>query len=120
MTSLDTSSIRYVLAERRQALLTRWKRDLARAYARRGVGKPDRRGLASPGCDMGYFASIASTKARELGEIISAMRRLDHGTYGTCVKCCRAIDEARLRGCPEARTCTRCSGPMEGTSCTRS
>lgn len=120
MTSLDTSSIRYVLAERRQALLTRWRRDLTRESERRGVGKPQWRGLASPGCDMRYFARLAHSKARELGEIIAAMRRLDHGTYGTCVKCCRAIEEVRLRGFPEARTCMRCIGPVEGAPCTRS
>lgn len=69
---------------------------------------------------MRYFGRLASSKARELGEIIAAMRRLDHGTYGTCVKCCRAIEEVRLRACPEARTCLRCAKPVEGVPCSGS
>lgn len=120
MTSLDTSCIRYVLAERRQALLARWRRDVSRDYAHREPRKPDWRGPTGSHCDMRYFARLANNKARELGEIIAAMRRLDHGTYGTCVKCCRAIEEVRLRACPEARTCMRCSKPMEGAPCIRS
>lgn len=117
MTSLDTNGIRYVLAERRQALLARWRRDVSRAYTRHVRARPDRRGQASSQGDMRYFARLANTKARELGEIIAAMRRLDHGTYGTCVKCCRAIEEMRLRACPEARTCMRCIKPVEGIPC---
>lgn len=117
MLSLDRNSIRYVLAERRQALLARWRRDVSREYAHRGSGKPDWRGPSSSHRDMRYFARLANNKARELGEIIAALRRLDHGTYGTCVKCCRAIEEAHLRAVPEARTCMRCIKPVEATSC---
>ena len=38
-------------------------------------------------------------------EVQAALARLDAGTYGTCIDCGRAIDEARLEFRPEAARC---------------
>ena len=40
-----------------------------------------------------------------LAEIEAALRRIDDGTYGTCVACGRHIDEARLEAVPYATLC---------------
>lgn len=40
-----------------------------------------------------------------LGEIDAALRRIDDGTYGTCVACGRPIDEERLAAVPYATLC---------------
>jgi RNA polymerase-binding transcription factor DksA len=41
----------------------------------------------------------------ELGDIETALRRLDDGTYGTCEACGRTIAEDRLQAAPAARLC---------------
>lgn len=40
-----------------------------------------------------------------LEAIQAALRRIDDGTYGTCVSCGRAIDEERLEAVPYATLC---------------
>lgn len=123
MANLDRSDIRHVLAARREALLARWRRDIERECERRGLGPTGWRGLARPPRDAGelgkHFGRIAGSKARELGEIIAAMRRLDHGRYGICVYCGSAIDERRLATLPETRMCEHCAEPAEEPQCAR-
>ena len=40
-----------------------------------------------------------------LGEIDAALKRIDEGTYGTCVVCGREIGEERLEAVPYATLC---------------
>jgi RNA polymerase-binding transcription factor DksA len=127
MANLDRSDIRHVLAARREALIARWRRDIERECERRGLGASGWRALARPPRDTDefgrHFGRIAGTKARELGEIIAAMRRLDHGRYGVCVYCGGAIEDQRLAVFPETRRCESCVEPEdeeeEGVQCAR-
>ncbi|MGH2693578.1 MAG: TraR/DksA family transcriptional regulator [Actinomycetota bacterium] len=41
-------------------------------------------------------------------QITRAIRRIDEGTYGTCERCGRPIDAARLRALPHASLCMDC------------
>src|SRR3990170_4022575 len=43
-----------------------------------------------------------------LDKVRSALRRLDAGTYGTCERCGRPIDKARLRALPYSVLCIDC------------
>jgi DnaK suppressor protein len=45
----------------------------------------------------------------ELAEIRLALARLEHGTYGTCARCGRAISAPRLAARPSATTCLSCA-----------
>jgi RNA polymerase-binding transcription factor DksA len=45
-----------------------------------------------------------------LGDVESALRHLDDGTYGRCDSCGEAIDDAQLAASPMARTCAGCDG----------
>jgi len=44
----------------------------------------------------------------KLGDIDSALNRLDEGTYGTCQACGRVIADARLEVDPTIRWCGEC------------
>lgn len=50
------------------------------------------------------------TEAAEhvLSEVTAALRRLDHGCYGTCERCGERIPGERLRVLPMARLCFSC------------
>ena len=43
-----------------------------------------------------------------IDQITRAMRRLDDGSYGTCERCGRPIDAARLKALPHALLCMDC------------
>ena len=46
---------------------------------------------------------------RILGETEAALRRMDDGTYGTCLACGQTIPVERLELVPHARCCVRCT-----------
>jgi DnaK suppressor protein len=41
-------------------------------------------------------------------EVLDALRRIELGTYGTCVDCGGAVPEGRLEAKPEAARCVTC------------
>lgn len=43
-----------------------------------------------------------------LAQIIDALERFDHGTYGICDRCGAEIDPARIRALPYVTLCLRC------------
>lgn len=54
---------------------------------------------------------------RELAEIDAALRRIEQGSYGTCLACGGPMGLQRMRAIPEARYCVGCSGQfLEGAS----
>lgn len=46
--------------------------------------------------------------ADELAQVTSALRRMDEGSYGTCLDCGEDIDERRLLAMPATPFCTAC------------
>ena len=48
-----------------------------------------------------------------LAQIDAALKRLDDGTYGTCVRCGRPIGEERLEARPWASLCIDCQREAE-------
>jgi RNA polymerase-binding transcription factor len=53
---------------------------------------------------------IPEVTRRELEEIEEALRRIEAGSYGTCVACGGPMGMQRIRAIPEARYCLSCSG----------
>ncbi|MCA2229127.1 TraR/DksA family transcriptional regulator [Nonomuraea aurantiaca] len=45
--------------------------------------------------------------------VIEALKRVDEGTYGSCVDCGRPVPEGRLEARPEAARCVECQGRQE-------
>jgi len=54
-------------------------------------------------------ATLDATR-RRIGELRTAVERLDRGTYGICEDCGRPIPAERLAARPGARTCVACAG----------
>jgi len=46
----------------------------------------------------------------EIGQIKSALHRINLGTYGICVVCGDDISDARLNAVPYAAKCIKCAG----------
>jgi DnaK suppressor protein len=47
--------------------------------------------------------------AREVGSVKRALRRIEDGTYGACIRCGAEIAQARLDARPEAALCIECA-----------
>ena len=68
---------------------------------------------------------IQASEQREMGlmsrerlverieRLTAALKRIEDGTYGTCVECGKAIGPARLKALPEAFTCVTCQEKIE-------
>ena len=52
--------------------------------------------------------ALRDRNATRLAELDAALARLDDGTYGTCVRCSRAIAPERLDALPWAAHCIDC------------
>ncbi len=65
--------------------------------------------------DPDVDAAEVSHDSEELREIAAALRRLDDGTYGTCLDCGAGIDAARLHAEPAAARCVACQARHEKT-----
>jgi len=53
--------------------------------------------------------SVEVSLEKKLQEIISALRRMEKGTYGFCENCRQEISTERLRANPAAAICIKCS-----------
>ena len=62
--------------------------------------------------DIGF--ALIQLKAETLEKVDNALRRIEGGTYGTCLNCGCEISEARLRALPFALRCIDCEEAREG------
>lgn len=83
-------------------------------------------GLTSFKDDVGDYADLASLdtdrtldvrlrerESRLAEKILSALRKLEEGTFGICEDCGRPIPEKRLMARPIARLCIQCKEKQE-------
>ncbi len=52
--------------------------------------------------------SLEYSLESKLKDVVSALEKIEKGTYGVCENCGKKIDEERLLACPEAKTCLKC------------
>jgi RNA polymerase-binding protein DksA len=57
--------------------------------------------------------TIASAGSQTMKEIEEALRRIEDGTYGNCIRCGEEIARKRLEAVPYARLCIRCKSEEE-------
>lgn len=57
--------------------------------------------------------ALMELKAQTLVRIDEALRRVDDGTYGSCVECGQDIASARLKALPFAVRCVECQARAE-------
>lgn len=65
----------------------------------------------SYGQEMSF--AISDQGRKSLKDIEDALLRVRDGTYGTCERCQKPIDEARLEAVPHARMCISCAEAVE-------
>lgn len=108
--TLDLAALREKLLARREDLLAE---DVMSAEGRAPVTlEQDSVGRLSR-IDAMQLQAMALAQARrrkaERGAIDEALRRMDEGEYGYCLKCGEDIAPARLNQSPSATTCIACA-----------
>jgi len=56
---------------------------------------------------------MGERESQLVADIDQALLRIDEGTYGTCVRCGKPIDERRLEAMPTARYDAECQAAIE-------
>jgi len=57
--------------------------------------------------------AVLAVARRQRSDVLDALRRIDLGTYGTCVDCGKLVPEGRLEAKPEAARCVACQGKLD-------
>lgn len=60
--------------------------------------------------NQGLTRNLQEREQAMLGQVISALQRMEAGSYGLCTECGSTIRFERLEVFPETPTCTACSG----------
>ena len=56
---------------------------------------------------------LVGRESKLIEEIDEALRRIDDGTYGQCIRCGKPIDEERLKAVPTAKYDAACQAAIE-------
>lgn len=59
--------------------------------------------------EQGESRSLSNQLHDTLAEVERALARLDDGTYGSCLRCNKPINEARLEAMPATPFCIECA-----------
>jgi RNA polymerase-binding transcription factor DksA len=63
--------------------------------------------------DDEVLESLGTAAQKEVILLRQAMKRIEEGTYGTCLECEQAISKERLKAVPYAPLCKRCAGAVK-------
>jgi DnaK suppressor protein len=55
-----------------------------------------------------FFFELGNGDRRLLRDVVSALQRIDDGSFGSCERCGEAISDKRLEALPFARFCIDC------------
>ena len=60
-----------------------------------------------------FFFELGNGDRRMLRDVVSALQKIDEGSFGTCERCGEPIAEKRLEALPFARYCIDCQRLVE-------
>lgn len=115
MTALDINAIRQRIIAEREGLISSNE-----ALEEENQAEPSDFGVSNHSADD---ASDVTSRERNLAlmsnnqdllaQIDQALERLDNGTYGTCERCGKQINNERLEALPYATYCITCQAEIE-------
>ena len=60
-----------------------------------------------------FFFELGNGDRRVLRDVVSALQKIDEGSFGSCERCGESITEKRLEALPFARYCIDCQRVVE-------
>lgn len=116
MATSDRTELRQNLQLKAEALTARLAR--IKANLTRGLD-PDSKERAKELEDRDVVNTLGIDATEELELIRHTLRRIDDGTYGTCIKCRGTIGDERLAAWPYAAHCIDCARDAESAPLSR-
>jgi DnaK suppressor protein len=113
---MGTTSIRDQLLHRRHELLARYHGTRERADQELAEREPEDVERAAEQWDARVLSALGDSDARALAAIVSALRRIESGSYGLCTVCGDSIGVARLEALPTATACIACARRGAGSA----
>jgi len=74
---------------------------------------PDEMDLASSEALQSFEFRLRGREKAHLSKLTLALRKIDDGSFGTCVECDEPINKKRLEARPETQLCIRCKEDQE-------
>ena len=112
MNTQTMEGFRHTLLGRRRSLLRRRQHALADESELLAEREPDWEDAAAALTAASVLDGLGEVERGALLRIEYSLRRIAHGTYGTCARCGGAIEVARLRAVPDADRCARCAAAV--------
>lgn len=105
---LDPEAVRERLLKQKEEITDLYEHDLKAGKEAADEQTDDIVDRANNSYNRDLMFSLSDAERETLLLVEGALKRLDEGTYGTCVSCGNEIGEARLEAVPWARYCIRC------------
>ena len=105
--SLETFE-RKLLTQREELLRQQAELQAARPEPDEGAEEGDAADHGSATFERERDWSVAQNVRDLLDQVDHALQRIEEGTYGTCERCGKKIEAARLRALPHAALCIEC------------
>jgi DnaK suppressor protein len=114
-TKMDKQRVNYfrnLLLEQRRRATEAVQADHSNALSG-GQGVPDSGDSSMLDVNKSTAFDLGERELHLIEEIDRALRRIDEGTYGQCVRCGKPIDEQRLEAMPTATVDTECQASID-------
>jgi DnaK suppressor protein len=102
-----------VLLKKRQDLLANVSEEEKEGRDAVSIEAKDFGDMATEASGQEMSFAISDAGRRSLKDVDEALMRIEDGTFGTCVRCQKPIDEARLEAVPDAGMCISCKEAVE-------
>ena len=70
--------------------------------------------LGTDSYEQQFTLSLMENEEQALGEIATALERIEQGTFGRCEECQKTIPQARLKALPFTCYCVGCAQKLQG------
>ncbi len=113
LTKKDIEKFKLQLETKRDSVYQNAKKTLTDNMVLDPNDLPDEMDLASSEALQSFEFRLRGREKAHLSKLNLALRKIDDGSFGTCVECDEPINKKRLEARPETQLCIRCKEDQE-------
>ncbi len=113
LTKKDIEKFKVQLETKRDSVYQNAKKTLTDNMVLDTNDLPDEMDLASSEALQSFEFRLRGREKAHLSKLNLALRKIEDGSFGTCVECEEPINKKRLEARPETQLCIRCKEDQE-------
>ena len=113
LTKKEIEKFKNLLETKRDSVLQNAKKTLTDNMVLDPNDLPDEMDLASSEALQSFEFRLRGREKAHLAKLNLALRKIEDGSFGTCVECEEFISKKRLEARPETQLCIRCKEDQE-------